>query len=119
MSVAVEMATIVDALSGVGATVIDERELSDALATLFDSYGLSYEREARISPKDRLDFLMNGVAVEVKIEASWSALVRQLARYAAHARVQGIVVVTTRRQLSALPPVIEGKPVRVAYVGAL
>lgn len=72
-------------------------------------------RECRLSAQARPDFLVDGrVVVEVKMRAAGSEVLWQLGRYAAHERVEAIVVVSPRfSTLSRIPPVIHGVAVRV------
>ena len=64
----------------------------------------------------RLDFFLDGLAIEVKIDGSLSALTRQVHRYAQHSAVTGIIVVTSLPRLKHLPDAINGKPVRFVVV---
>lgn len=92
----------------------DERALQDGIEVVLRGSGLRVEREFRLDERDRPDFLVGGcVAVEVKMRASGSAVLAQLARYAAHQRVHAIVVATPRlSSLSRVPDRILGVPVR-------
>lgn len=97
-----------------------ERALQDAIETVLRGAGFRVEREVRLSDRDRPDFLVERcVAVEVKMRASGSAVLAQLARYAAHDRVHAIVVATPRlSSLAGLPDEILGVAVRpVALAG--
>lgn len=93
-----------------------ERELQDGIEHVLRDGGLKVEREFRLSERDRPDFLVEGcVAVEVKMRASGSAVLSQLARYAADRRVKAIVVATPRlSSLSGIPAAILDVPVRNA-----
>lgn len=71
-----------------------------------------FEREARLSPTERVDFLVGGVAIEVKRRGTSQDLLRQLSRYAQHDRVRELLVVTARAQASDLPDTIGGKPIQ-------
>ncbi len=93
-----------------------ERDLQDGIEHVLGGSGFRVEREFRLSPRDRPDFMIEGcVAVEVKMRASGSAVLSQLARYAADRRVKAIVVATPRlSSLSGMPAEILGVPVRNA-----
>ncbi len=93
-----------------------ERDLQDGIEYVLGGSGFRVEREFRLSARDRPDFLIEGcVAVEVKMRASGSAVLSQLARYAADRRVKAIVVATPRlSSLSGMPAEILGVPVRNA-----
>jgi len=95
-----------------------ERDLQDSLAELLAAEGYAAERERALGPGERPDFLIDGIAVEVKIKGTADQLERQVRRYLAHPEVTGVVVVTSRARHRHLPPVIGGKPVRVAWVAS-
>jgi hypothetical protein len=93
-----------------------ERQLQDALEVLFASEGLGALREQPLGPLDRPDFLIGGVAVEVKVGGTPDALERQVTRYLTHDTVTAVVVVTNRARHRGLPPEISGKPVLVVFL---
>ena len=90
--------------------------MQDGIEIVLGGCGFRVEREFRLSERDRPDFLVEGcVAVEVKMRASGSAVLSQLARYANHRRVKAIVVATPRlSSLAGMPAEILGVPVRGA-----
>ena len=97
-----------------------ERSLCDAIEVVLR--GHPFEREFRLTDRDRPDFvvgLVPLVAVEVKVKGSLADLTRQLFRYAEHDEVSGILVVTTRSTHRELPTTILGRPVAVCYIGGL
>jgi hypothetical protein len=93
-----------------------ERELQDALEVLLRANFPSVTREAQLGPKDIVDFLVDDVAVEVKVDGSPMAVTRQLQRYAQHERVQSLVLVTTRAKHRSVAGELQKKPVRVAWL---
>lgn len=91
----------------------NEAELQEALLRALYEAGHDFEREHRLSERDRPDFLVAGcLVIEVKVGGSVADLLRQLQRYASHDVVQGLLVVTTRSSLSNLPAELQRKPVR-------
>ena len=91
----------------------DERELQDGIERAFVRGGVAYEREVRLSARDRLDFLAGAVAVEVKVDGGLADLTRQVWRYAEDPRVRELLVVSSRSRLDGLASEINGKPVVV------
>lgn len=106
-----------DAIAGHGFVTSTEAELGEHVAYCLEAAAVKYEREVILDARNRLDFLVGGVAVELKIKGGVASLLRQLDRYAQFEQVQAILVVTTRRQLCGLPSRLRGKPVRALYVG--
>jgi hypothetical protein len=72
-----------------------ERELCDHLERLFLDVPLPVQREERLSPTERPDFLIGDVVVEVKVAGSFETALRQLRRYNDLPGVAGIVLATT------------------------
>lgn len=86
--------------------------IADALAPV------PVEREVRLGPNDRVDHLLpGGVVVEVKVAGPRDCVLAQLTRYAAHDRVTGLVLVTTRARHQDMPADLFGKPLEVVYLG--
>lgn len=92
----------------------NERDLQDALAAV-----LPHSQEYALSPEDRVDFYLDGEAVEVKISGSRSQVLRQLFRYAQHDKVTSLILVTTRMAHRNLPPSIHNKPLTIIYLPQL
>lgn len=73
-------------------------------------------REHRLSPRDRPDFFICGVAVEVKMnKCRPSDVLRQLTRYAEHEAVEALVLVANRA--AHLPRTLNGKPLVLVSLG--
>lgn len=86
----------------------DELRLQEEIADAFTEAGVRFEREVVLTPKDRIDFLVGTVGVEIKVKGSAHAVARQLLRYAEHERVSELVLFTTRTQI-VVPPTLGGK----------
>jgi len=95
----------------------NEKELQQGVAGVFDANKYEYEREAVLASSDRIDFLIGGIGVEVKVGGSLSALLRQLYRYAGYERIECLLVISSRKLLTRLPAEIRGKPIRAVDVG--
>lgn len=110
---------ILRATGGAGLRVADERDLQEQLAALLAAAGVAHQREAPLGPRSRVDFLVGGIVLEVKVGGGLSDLTRQVVRYAEHATVLGVLVVTTRRAHRDLPDQVLGKPLAVLCIGDL
>jgi len=98
----------------------NEARLQQAIERVLQEHGYAFVREKRLSRRDRLDFDVEGVAIEVKVDESLTVVLRQLFRYAQQDAVQALVLVTTRSSHTRVPDTICGKPVRIVHiVGAL
>lgn len=95
---------------------VSERELQDGIAQVFLLRGIRFDRELRLGPEDVPDFVVDGIAVEVKVKGSLSAVTRQLHRYAQHKQVRAVVLVTAKAQLANQPAEMNGKPVLVVKI---
>lgn len=97
--------------------VTDEYALQAAIAAHLDGSGVPFAREVVLDAARRLDFLVGGTAIEVKVDGSTSALRAQIERYANHPTVTGVVVVTALSQHLALGGrTLTGKPVQLVYL---
>lgn len=94
----------------------NEAELQQAIGAVLTGAGIEHRREVRLTERDRIDFLVGGVGLEVKVDGSLSAVTRQLHRYAQRPEVGSLLLVTTRPQHRAAPRELCGKPVRVVLV---
>lgn len=99
-----------------------EAVLQDGIARVLTEAEVPFEKEARLGPKDRVDFLLGKlgehIAVEVKIEGAFNAVLAQLHRYAQHEAVREVWLITVRAQHRPMPPDLAGKPVRVLYLAS-
>lgn len=73
--------------------------------------------EHHLSRTDRIDFFLPsvGLGIEVKVQESPMTVVRQLSRYAAHADVRHLLLVTTRHTHGPLSQLtdVDGVPFQV------
>jgi len=95
----------------------NERDLQDGIEQAISAAGLTYEREAVLDERSRVDFLLcPGVAVEVKVDGSSADVMRQLHRYALSPAVRAIVLVTTRQRHCSVPRELAGKPITIVVL---
>lgn len=92
---------------GIG-TLDSEADLQERVAATLSAGRIAFERERRIAPGCRIDFLADGgVGIEVK-RGKQSSVLPQLERYAAADAVRALVLLTERR--IAVPAAVGGKP---------
>ena len=114
-----DMSRIIAALSPVRMPAQpEERDIHAAVAEALAGAGLEYAHEYRLGPRNRIDFLVGRVGIEVKKgRPAASQLVKQLRRYLESDMLEGIIVVTQRA--TVLPDTICGKPVRQVSLNRL
>lgn len=86
----------------------DERELQDQFDKVLNDGFIEHERERALTKKDRPDFMIGTIAVEVKVFTSAEKHLRQLKRYANHEYVTETLLISTRP--FTLPETLSGKP---------
>ena len=114
-----DMDRIADALSAVRMPAQpEEYDIHAAVAGALDGSGLGYTHEYKLGPRNRIDFLVGRVGIEVKKgRPATSDLTRQLRRYLAADALDGLIVVTQR--VTAVPGEICGKPVMLVSLNRL
>ena len=89
-----------------------EYDIHAAVARALEQAGLNCRHECPIAPRCRIDFLAGNIGIEVKKgRPTVDALKKQLARYLASDRIDGLLVVMQKGV--ALPDRIAGKPVQI------
>lgn len=106
--------TIYEVLERHRFTFATEDELQQGIEQVLIGERIIFEREHYLMPKDKVDFLVGDVALEVKVAGSLSGVTRQLFRYSESNLVGSLLLVTTRMALhSQLPTEMNHKPLRV------
>lgn len=91
----------------------DEKMLQAELAEAFIDASIVFEREVHLDKNNIVDFMIDGLAIEIKIRTKVSAMqiYRQLERYCAFSEVKALMLITSKAM--SLPDSINGKPVYV------
>lgn len=117
--------SVIRLIESVQLSYATEVGLQEQLHGLFLSARFDFTRECRLSPRDRVDFLVNtasgNIAVECKTAGAIATITRQLSRYAESSDVHEIVLVTSKRKHIAGEAFREqsilGKPLRGIWIG--
>lgn len=97
-----------------------ESELHTAVALALHGAGVAFTREYELTKADRPDFFLDdGTVIECKVQGSMAQAARQLDRYAQHAAVDRLILVTTRMQHARVPEELQGKDVHVIVLTQL
>jgi hypothetical protein len=106
-------ADLVSLLRGHRFDLSSEDQLQRGIEHLLRASTFQWEREVMVTPRDRIDFLVEGCGVECKIDGTGPGVIRQLHRYAQQDAIRELLLVTTKsRHLNGLPTELNGKPVR-------
>lgn len=97
----------------------DEDRLHAGIEQVLAAAGVEAVAEARLSGRDRIDFLAGRTGIEVKIAGSNADVTRQLRRYASHPEITALVLVTTRARHRGIPKAVGGKPVLVVFLSGV
>ncbi len=115
----VDLRDIQMALINKGLVCSSEAEFSRMVAVLLDRAGIEAQAEVRLTPEDRIDFMVGSIGLELKVRCTAAGMLRQLRRYAASPRVDQLVTVTPSTKLAnGLPDIIGGKNHTVILMGA-
>lgn len=93
-----------------------EKVLQDALEVVLRANFSTLRREVKLSEGSTIDFLVDALGVEVKVDGSRMGVIRQIQRYLEHESVDGLVLITTRRQHLLIPKQLRGKSVDIAWL---
>jgi hypothetical protein len=85
-----------------------EDELQSAVEAVLRENNVEFVRECKMSGKDRIDFLIGNIGLEIKVGFSYADVVRQLHRYAQSEQIEALVLLTSRLQ-HVMPKEINGK----------
>lgn len=93
-----------------------EIELQNGIESLLRKRAIEFRREVILSVRDRIDFMVGTVGIEVKVDSPSSSVERQLARYAEHPEIESLLLVTNRFRHNSIAREILGKPVIVIHL---
>ena len=74
-----------------------EVRLHESLAKVLEDHGFAFERERILNAKNRADFWVGGIVIEVKIAGSMSEALGQVDRYINLPDVKGVILAGTPR----------------------
>lgn len=98
--------------------VTQEFDLHEQIAAALAAAGIPYIHEARLAPRCRIDFLCDGIGLEVKRgRPNRSTLLAQLNRYCACPQITALILVVERS--ANLPSRVHGKPITVLSLNRL
>lgn len=106
---------ILSTLKGYRFDLSSEKELQLQIQSLLNENGIDVKPEYRLSETDIVDFYTDGLAIEVKIKGSATAIHRQCKRYVSNNDVSALLLITNRS--IGFPKEINNKPCYVLTLG--
>jgi len=91
--------------------------LQAAIARALNEKQIEHAREVRLDPRNRIDFLVGTIGIEIKVDGSTMAVTRQLQRYAQFEAITELILVTTRSRMLNVARELTGKRVNVLFLG--
>jgi hypothetical protein len=110
-----DIITIAQLLKGKRLGLQTEKALQQEIEQVLNNAGVNYQREFALSKGSIIDFMIEGVGIEVKLKASPTAIFKQLLRYCQFEEVKAIILVTNK--IIKLPATINKKPTLVINLG--
>lgn len=106
---------IIAALAGLRFDLADEAVCQRQMAEALDAAGIDHRREVVIGPRERIDFLVGGIGIEVKLRGAKRAIFEQCLRYCRCEEVKALILASNKTM--GLPAELEGKPVFFFHLG--
>lgn len=78
-----------------------EVQLHAAIAKVLDQAGYAYTHEHILDAKNRADFWLDGLVIEVKVDGTLAEALRQCDRYQKLPQVTGLLLASTQRWAAA------------------
>lgn len=111
-----DIRSIVDLFRSAKIDLSTEKRAQADMERVLQAAGVSFEREVRLTSLDIVDFMIGGVAIELKLRgARKKSIYRQLSRYCTHQRVEALVLASNLSM--GMPSQILGKDVYVVRLG--
>lgn len=111
-----DIETLIKILQSARIPYSTEVEMQNAIEELLKEKTIPYFREYSLSKRDRVDFMVGGIAIECKVRGQPMAVYKQIERYTEHEEVEAVVVFTGRHM--GLREHINGKPIYIISAGA-
>lgn len=98
--------------------VTEEFIIHERIKSLLDEQGISFRHEVSIGKGSRIDFIVDGIGIEVKKgKPNRSSVLNQLSRYSESDEIDGLILVIERSM--DMPEQLNGKECRVVALNKL
>lgn len=110
------LGTIINLIRSAKIDLSNEKRSQSDLERLLTNLGIEFEREVRLTSTDIVDFMVGGIAIELKLHGSRKKhIYGQLNRYAKYDRVKTLVLASNMSM--GLPSQLNGKDVYFVKLG--
>jgi len=110
-----KLCNIIELLSKYQFSLTSETELQSQIKEILESNNIPFEKEYNLDDKNRPDFFLEGIALEVKIKGSAKSIYRQCERYCEFDAVSNLILVTNRSM--GFPETLNDKPCYLIHLG--
>ena len=94
-----------------------EADIHNAISHILQEHNFEFAEQYHLSASDIPDFIMNGIAIEVKVNGSAPEVTRQLDRYLSYDVIKEIVLITTLSKHRKIAGELRGKRITVIWIG--
>lgn len=108
--------TLVQLIKSYRYNYTDEYGLQASIAAVLTEAGYKPIREKHIRRIGRMDLMIGGIVIEVKVFGSVPNVMRQIGGYLGSPEVEGVLLASSVARHATVPALIKGKPVRTALL---
>ncbi len=93
-----------------------ESTVQKQVAEALTEAAINFDREYRLDPHNRIDFMAGITGIEVKLKGSRRAILRQVTRYCDFAVLGNLILLSSVAM--GMPQAINGRRIRIVSLGA-
>lgn len=90
-----------------------EEDFQEGIRRILKTAKIRFRKEVALGSAGRIDFLVDGIGIEIKVQESVSKVAKQLHDYAGRTEVTELLLVTTKASHRRLPSTLRGKRLTV------
>lgn len=104
-------------LKGASLNLSNEKLLQNDIAIAFEKHNISFKKEVKLDEKSTVDFMIEDLAIEIKISSKVSAMsiYRQIEKYAKNEKVAAVLLMTSKTM--RMPESVFGKEIYILSLG--
>jgi hypothetical protein len=102
-------------LQGYRFSLTNEKKLQSEVEEVFKKENVNFKREHQLGDHGIVDFMVDNIAIELKVKGNPKSIYRQCRDYCDHDDVHSLILATNRSM--GLPNEINNKPVFIIHLG--